>query len=83
MVVLYPYRDEISGKKTLDELESHASGILHEGEKTGASIAIFSVGRDARWNQGWYRDGIHPSFEGTQVLAEIIGGPNENTKLPR
>jgi hypothetical protein len=81
--VLYPYKDEISGKKTLGELESHASEIMRESGKAGFSTVIVSVGRDPRWNHGFYRDGIHPSFEGTRVLAEIISAPDENTKLPR
>lgn len=35
-------------------------------------VEVVSVGRDDRWSENLYRDGIHPSDEGAAVLAQII-----------
>ena len=36
---------------------------------------VISIGRDPRWGLSNYRDGIHPSGQGNEVLADIIANP--------
>jgi len=81
--VFYPDKEEAEGKKTLVGLESHSAEILTQGSASNAKIAIFSVARDARWKSTYYRDGIHPTVEGTRVLAEIIAQPANTSELPK
>lgn len=75
---LYPDRDELSGHKSLKDLEAHALEIIN---LSTVQVSIFSIGRDARWKPEFYKDGIHPSVEGIRVLAEVIGAPTANATL--
>lgn len=36
------------------------------------NIECIDLSKEQKWNESFYRDGIHPSVEGNQVLAEII-----------
>ncbi len=81
--ILYPDKEEAEGGESLGELESHSSEILAEGLAANAKIEIFSVVRDPRWKSSYYRDAIHPTVEGTKVLAEIIAKPAASTELAK
>jgi hypothetical protein len=81
--IFYPDKDETEGIKNLSELESHATEILKEATSANAKVDIFSVARDSRWKGNYYRDAIHPTVEGTRVLAEIISNPAQNTQLAK
>ncbi|MFN3547628.1 MAG: hypothetical protein ACK4U0_09065 [Mesorhizobium sp.] len=59
-VVIYPDRDG------LDDLSAAA-----ELPDLGVD-RIISIGDDSRWSKSLYRDAIHPTPEGTGVLATII-----------
>lgn len=81
--VLYPDREETEGKKSLADLESQSTEILAQGNAVNARIAIFSVARDPRWNSTYYRDAIHPTVDGTRILAEIIANPANSAELAK
>jgi hypothetical protein len=77
---LYPEKDEVLGKKLVTaSLEFHAAEIAAEST---SPISIYSVRRDPRWKAEFYHDSIHPTVQGTKVLAQIISSPAANTKLP-
>ncbi|MDP3293889.1 MAG: hypothetical protein Q8M37_03990 [Nevskia sp.] len=81
--IFYPDKDEAEGSKNLRGLEAHSSEILAEGLVNNSNINIFSVARDPRWRSTFYRDKIHPTVDGTRVLAEIIAKPAESTALAK
>lgn len=76
LFVLYPKRTEVQNRRLLEEnLEAYAYQLRSVlGKQRGSYV---SVARDPRWNDRWYRDTIHPTVEGTKVLAEIISRPND------
>ncbi|MFA5985208.1 MAG: hypothetical protein WC782_14430 [Methylococcaceae bacterium] len=77
---LYPDKAEMTVKTALEAgVESHVTELR---KACPVPVLIYSVGRDPRWKLALYKDGIHPSKDGVKVLAEIIGAPSVNTKLP-
>jgi lysophospholipase L1-like esterase len=68
---LYPDVNEEKDTKLIKEkLDIH----INEIHQAGISNVI-SVGHDSRWNTNDYRDGIHPSGKGNEILADIISKP--------
>lgn len=68
---LYPdINEENDAKLMKDKLDSHINEI-HQAGITN----VISVGHDSRWNARYYRDGIHPSGKGNEVLADIMAKP--------
>lgn len=71
--IMYPDKEEATDAKLLQSrLETHIPELLLDGVDASA---IYDVGRDPRWNAGYYRDEIHPTVEGMTVLAKIISAP--------
>ncbi len=66
---LYPDKNEFTNEALLlERLESHAIELVNSGANK-----VYSVSRDQRWTgKLLYKDGIHPSVYGTEVLARII-----------
>lgn len=76
---LYPNKKESAGKpETIAAFEKHAADLL---QASNGNARVFSIYRDPRWNSQFYRDGIHPTIEGTKVLASIINSPDKKTEL--
>ena len=68
---LYPdINEENDAKLMKDKLDSHINEI-HQAGITN----VISVGHDSRRNARYYRDGIHPSGKGNEVLADIMAKP--------
>ena len=68
---LYPNRQEASNAEIrVAKLEQYASSIRQLGVNH-----VYSIGRDSRWRSDFYKDGIHPTKQGTVVLADIINLP--------
>lgn len=67
--VIYPNtnellkRDWLGYEKLLEQMNSICST---------KNIECIDLSKEQKWNESFYRDGIHPSVEGNQVLAEII-----------
>lgn len=76
---LYPKKTEaIDALLSTSDLEVYAPYLKQENNE---NIRVFSVARDIRWSSNFYRDEIHPTVEGTKVLASIINSPNQNIEL--
>lgn len=74
---LYPDKAEATNETLrAQKLEDYATELAVSGAEE-----IFSVGRDPRWNELFYRDGIHPTEKGTEVLAHIIHSPMQEDIL--
>ncbi|MFC4440896.1 SGNH/GDSL hydrolase family protein [Caulobacter henricii] len=68
LIVLYPNKVEASdGNLRLNALLKPMQVL------SGAGLVFVDVGADSRWNTSLYRDDIHPTPKGTEVLATIIG----------
>jgi len=80
-IFLYPEQTEMVGKKDIKILESNVTEIVNQALPNFTDLSIWSVGKDSRWRQDFYRDGIHPTVEGTKVLAKIISQPSQQAKL--
>ena len=74
---MYPDRSELHENR-LGTLEGNGKEVLRLSK---FSTIVYSVGRDSRWNERLYKDDIHPSVEGMEVLARIISSPEKNTQL--
>jgi len=72
LVVLYPTKNEVETVDSLYALEAHTQEFVAASAGTGVAVTVFSLGRYARWSTGLYRDEIHPSVEGTRVLAALL-----------
>ena len=76
---LYPNKNEQLGNSPVaSALEKYATDLL---SSQNSSVKVFSVSRDPRWSVGFYRDSIHPTPEGTKVLASILSTPNKAAEL--
>ena len=76
---LYPKKVEASVKDlAASALEIHTPNLMKNNSE---NIHVFSVARDPRWSTTYYRDDIHPTINGTKVLAAIINSPHESTEL--
>ena len=71
-----------------DKKEYHAlnfSGLEAFGKQikniSEIPIQVYSIGKDSRWNESIYKDGIHPSEVGMKVLADIIAHPDSKSEL--
>ena len=65
---LYPdINEEMDARLMESMLDIH----INEIHQAGVSNVI-SIGHDSRWGIKYYRDGIHPSGQGNEVLADII-----------
>lgn len=71
-LILYTGKTFVEGNADEDELafESKVNKAVKVHFSEVAKIVI--AYEDDRWNSSLYRDGIHPSIEGNQVLAKII-----------
>ena len=66
--ILYP------GKAEQADVALEARGFA-AGEpllQAAGAKRIVHLQRDPRWQSRWYKDGIHPTPEGNQVLAQVI-----------
>lgn len=81
--ILYPDRDEVSGKRAIADLELRGIDITLQSKYSRARVSVYSVFRDSRWTIDQYRDGIHPTIDGTRILAEIIARPQDQAYLAR
>lgn len=69
-VVLYPNRKEALDPKLMRQrLESHVPELK---AILGEQLEVISVARAPRWDAGLYRDDIHPTERGYQVLSEVL-----------
>ena len=66
--MLYPVKDEQADSAT--EAKGFAAGKMLL-QAAGAE-RIVHLQQDARWQTHLYKDGIHPTAEGNQVLALVI-----------
>ena len=76
---MYVGKSEEGDKK----LQVSANGIEQFGKelKEVARKPVYSVARDSRWSIAMYRDEMHPTAEGNQMLANIINKPELNDAL--
>lgn len=80
LFVLYPKHTEVQNKQLLvANLEAHVTQLKAVLGKQRATYV--SVARDPRWSDKYYRDTIHPTVDGTKVLAEIIASPNKEAVI--
>ncbi len=79
---LYPNKEEMEGGDK-SFLEYHSAEVLIEAKASNSVVSIFSVAKDARWRPTFYRDGIHPTIEGTRILADIIASPASGSALSK
>ena len=76
---LYPKKTEATDTSlSKSDLEVYAQYLKQENNH---NIRVFSVARDPRWNLNFYRDEIHPTVEGTKILASIINSPKQDIEL--
>lgn len=67
-VFLYPTRSELLDRRRMqDDLLSHVPELRAAGVRSLHLIADYS-----EWQATFYRDDIHPSAEGTQILAAVM-----------
>lgn len=66
--ILYPDKNEATDIQL--EVNGFKSGIAIL--KAAGAATIIHVANDPRWGQRWYKDSIHPTPEGNQILAKII-----------
>ena len=67
LVVLYPDQTELS------QPTSHYQVFLQAvQEATAGCCSLLEVRVQPNWNAGLYRDGIHPTPQGNQVLSGLI-----------
>ena len=67
-IMLYPNREELADPALRARRFERPRGLLREAGIT----AIVDLADDRRWTGALYRDVIHPTVEGTSVLAEAI-----------
>lgn len=68
VVVLYPDRSEqVEPSLREAHLGGPRVGLQQAGVKT-----LVELGADPRWTAALYRDDIHPTVEGTGILADIV-----------
>jgi hypothetical protein len=78
---LYPNKKEAAEKKDKDILlEDYGHQIL---AISNGSTSVYTVRKDPRWNEEFYRDDIHPNVKGIQILASIINRPSQDAVLSR
>lgn len=69
-LVLYPTRKEVEDpalmRRALESRRTELSAVM------GPRIRFISVGFDPRWKADLYRDDIHPSPQGYEVLAKTL-----------
>ena len=76
---LYPNKFEMLVNTSLfEKLEVYAKDLINASDN---SASVYSVGRDSRWKSEFYKDEIHPTIEGTKVLADIISSPEDKIRL--
>ena len=79
IMFLYPKKGELHENK-LEELEAEGKDVIDQSNET---ITVYSIGRDSRWKEEFYKDDIHPSTEGIVALASILAHPEQSTKLKK
>lgn len=71
---LYPDKPELADPALLDQ---HFSPIISKLQSMNLSNVTLHYVKDIEgWKPEFYRDGIHPSPEGTKALAKAIAGEN-------
>lgn len=75
---LYPNKKESAGSIEVSTFEGYAADLL---QASNGRAHVFSIFRDPRWSEQFFRDEIHPTVEGTKVLASIINTPNQQTEI--
>lgn len=71
-IFMYPTQDELHDPEKMNEqLNSRIPEVQAQLDK---SAKIFKVANLSDWNEGHYRDGVHPSGQGNIALAKIIKG---------
>lgn len=74
---LYPTQAESKDVRLLSmQLERHAVEIL--GVMSGTAVEVLSLARHPNWRAVRYTDAIHPTAEGTRIMAEIMVSPDRN-----
>ena len=67
LIVLYPNKAEANDGKLRFSALVEPMQVL-----SGVGVRFVDVGADRRWNTSLYRDEIHPTPEGTGILATIV-----------
>ncbi|OZY42798.1 hypothetical protein CJF43_04190 [Pseudomonas fragi] len=76
---LYPKKVETKDPAlAIANLEIYAPHLKKDKDET---TRVFSVVRDPNWHNDLYRDEIHPTIEGTKILASIINSPHDNIEI--
>jgi len=66
----YPTVEELNDKQLMaDQLDAVMTDIE---DRVGADITVFKVADSEQWKPDFYRDYIHPTSHGNEVLADIF-----------
>lgn len=77
---LYPTQDEVKDKSKLAaRLEAHAPALSQA--MPGTQIQIYSLARHPKWRDIQYADAIHPSAEGTRLMAQLMANGDRSSML--
>ncbi|MEK5752394.1 hypothetical protein V3519_10285 [Acinetobacter variabilis] len=69
LFVLYPDKKALADKDLWDDQTYHIKKFINENKDKFDYIDIVKI---PEWNSQLYRDGIHPSNDGNQVIANVI-----------
>ena len=78
-VIAYLYPD-MNEEMDVGLMKKMLDNHIYEIHRAGISN-IISISHDSRWGIKYYRDGIHPSGKGNQVLANIISNPEAQSRM--
>jgi len=70
IILLYPTREEFLNNKIGHDYVSDRSEL--ERIALMYHLALVDISKNPAWNEKLYRDGVHPTVEGNNVLANIL-----------
>jgi hypothetical protein len=70
LMILYPRREEVENHQ-LHEERLLAKKDMLKGLDAGV-LDVVDLAADPRWTLSMYQDDIHPTIEGTRILADVI-----------
>ncbi|MDP8984915.1 MAG: hypothetical protein M3N97_07670 [Pseudomonadota bacterium] len=80
VIFLYPTRAELlSSQKSVEWLPERA--ILTDMFKK-YRVVVIDVAKQREWNASLYRDGVHPTIAGNEVLAKMLASAIEANFVP-
>ena len=80
VIFLYPTRAELlSSQKSAEWLPERA--ILAEVFKK-YRLVVIDVAKQREWNASLYRDGVHPTIAGNEVLAKMLASAIQTNFVP-